>query len=125
VTIFLTTHRLDEAERVCDRVAILNKTLRMIGRPAELREHLFATTLAVRTLVPLADPDRVFGGIATVDRWHDDRGTPIILSTRIALECSATPAPISLSSGAARRPTRPSPPAPTHIRPSRRRFRRR
>jgi ABC-2 type transport system ATP-binding protein len=74
VTIFLTTHRLDEAERVCDRVAIMNTTLRMIGRPAELREQLFATTLAVRTLAPLADPDRVFGGIAAVDSWHDDRG---------------------------------------------------
>ena len=56
VTIFLTTHRLDEAERICDRVAILNTTLRMIGRPAELRERLFARTLAVRTLDPLADP---------------------------------------------------------------------
>jgi ABC-2 type transport system ATP-binding protein len=37
VTIFLTTHRLDEAERLCDRVAILNTTLRLIGRPDELR----------------------------------------------------------------------------------------
>jgi ABC-2 type transport system ATP-binding protein len=34
VTIFLTTHRLEEAERLCDRVAILNTTLRTIGRPA-------------------------------------------------------------------------------------------
>ena len=34
VTIFLTTHRLEEAERLCHRVAILNTTLRMIGRPA-------------------------------------------------------------------------------------------
>ena len=35
VTIFLTTHRLEEAERLCDRVAILNTTLRTIGRPDE------------------------------------------------------------------------------------------
>ena len=41
VTIFLTTHRLEEAERLCDRVAILNTTLRTIGRPDELREQLF------------------------------------------------------------------------------------
>ena len=34
VTIMLTTHRLEEAERLCDRVAILNTTLRTIGRPA-------------------------------------------------------------------------------------------
>jgi ABC-2 type transport system ATP-binding protein len=45
VTIFLTTHRLEEAERLCDRVAILNGTLRKIGRPDELRERLFAKTL--------------------------------------------------------------------------------
>ncbi len=42
VTIVLTTHRLDEAERMCDRVAILNTTLRTVGRPDELRERLFA-----------------------------------------------------------------------------------
>jgi ABC-2 type transport system ATP-binding protein len=33
VTIFLTTHRLEEAERLCDRVAILNTTPRTIGQP--------------------------------------------------------------------------------------------
>ena len=58
VTIFLTTHRLEEAERLCDRVAILNTTLRTIGRPDELRDQLFAKSLAVKTLDPLADPAR-------------------------------------------------------------------
>jgi ABC-2 type transport system ATP-binding protein len=72
VTIFLTTHRLDEAERLCDRVAILNTTLRTIGRPAELRERLFAKTLTVRTLIPLAEPDGVFSGLPAVDGWHQD-----------------------------------------------------
>src|SRR5260221_2250451 len=47
VTIFLTTHRLEEAERLCDRVALLNTTLRAIGRPAELRDQLFAKTLEI------------------------------------------------------------------------------
>ncbi len=56
VTIFLTTHRLEEAERLCDRVAILNTTLRTIGRPDELREQLFAQALTIRTLTPLSDP---------------------------------------------------------------------
>src|ERR1700686_3559560 len=60
VTVFLTTHRLDEAERICDRVAILNRTLRMMGRPAELRERLFSKALTARTVVPLADPAAVF-----------------------------------------------------------------
>ena len=70
VTIFLTTHRLEEAERLCDRVAILNTTLRTIGRPDELRDQLSARTLTVRTLVPLPDPGRVFGGLPAVDGWQ-------------------------------------------------------
>jgi ABC-2 type transport system ATP-binding protein len=72
VTIFLTTHRLEEAERLCDRVAILNRTLRTIGRPDELRERLFAKTLTVRTLVPLPEPGGVFAGLPAVDGWHQD-----------------------------------------------------
>jgi ABC-2 type transport system ATP-binding protein len=70
VTIFLTTHRLDEAERLCDRVAILNTTLRTIGRPDELRDQLFARTLTVSTVSPLPDPGRVFAGLPAVDGWH-------------------------------------------------------
>jgi ABC-2 type transport system ATP-binding protein len=72
VTIFLTTHRLEEAERLCDRVAILNRTLQTIGRPDELRERLFAKTLLVRTLAPLPDPGAVFDGLPGVDGWHLD-----------------------------------------------------
>jgi ABC-2 type transport system ATP-binding protein len=70
VTIFLTTHRLDEAERLCDRVAILNTTLRTIGRPAELRERLFRTSLEVRTVAALPTPERVFDGLPGVTGWE-------------------------------------------------------
>ena len=70
VTVFLTTHRLEEAERLCDRVAILNTTLRAIGRPDELREQLFSRSITVRTLAPLLDPDRVFGGVPGVTSWR-------------------------------------------------------
>ena len=76
VTIFLTTHRLEEAERLCDRVAILNTTLRTIGRPAELRERLFARTLAVNTVVPLTDPERVFAGLPGRGRLAPRRRLP-------------------------------------------------
>ena len=78
VTIFLTTHRLEEAERLCDRVAILNTTLRTIGRPEELRDRLFAKTITVRTLVPLPDPGRVFEGIPAVDGWRQDGARYVI-----------------------------------------------
>lgn len=70
VTIFLTTHRLEEAERLCDRVAILNGTLRTIGTPAELRDRLFAKTLTIVTVTPLRDPDGVFGGVPGVKGWR-------------------------------------------------------
>lgn len=80
VTIFLTTHRLEEAERLCDRVAILNTTLRTIGRPAELRDQLFAKTLTVRTLDPLGEPARVFGHLPAVDAWRQDGPVSYILA---------------------------------------------
>jgi len=80
VTIFLTTHRIEEAERLCDRVAILNTTLRTIGRPGELRDRLFAKTLAVRTVDALPDPDGVFAGLPAVDSWHRDGPAAYVLA---------------------------------------------
>jgi len=70
VTVFLTTHRLDEAERLCDRVAIMSTQLRTIGRPDELREALFSRSLAVATAAPLDQPDQVFTGLPSVQGWH-------------------------------------------------------
>jgi ABC-2 type transport system ATP-binding protein len=39
-TIFLNTHNLDEAQRICDRIAILNTKLMAIGTPAELERSV-------------------------------------------------------------------------------------
>ena len=80
VTIFLTTHRLQEAERLCNRVAILNTTLRSIGRPDELRDRLFARTLTVRTLSPLREPERVFVGLPGVQGWRPDGSAGYVLT---------------------------------------------
>ena len=70
VTVFLTTHRLDEAERLCDRVAIMNTGLRTVGRPDELRQTLFSRSLTVTIAVPLAGPDQVFAGLPAVQGWQ-------------------------------------------------------
>ncbi|MDR0372258.1 MAG: ABC transporter ATP-binding protein [Nitrososphaerota archaeon] len=35
-TIFLNTHNLDEAQRICDRVGIMNTQLKAIGKPQDL-----------------------------------------------------------------------------------------
>ncbi|HWB22935.1 MAG TPA: ABC transporter ATP-binding protein [Gaiellaceae bacterium] len=79
VTVFLTTHRLEEAERLCDRVAILNTSLRTIGRPDELRDRLFTKSLVVHTVAPLAAPEAVFA-VAGVDGWRADDPTHYVLT---------------------------------------------
>jgi ABC-2 type transport system ATP-binding protein len=79
VTVFLTTHRLDEAERLCDRVAILNTTLRTIGTPSELRERLFSKSLLIKTVADLRDAGHVFAGLPGVEGWHPDGPATYVL----------------------------------------------
>jgi len=79
VTVFLTTHRLEEAERLCDRVAILNTTLRMVGRPDELRAALFSRGLVVALGTPLAAADDVFASVDGISSWQiDARGRYVL-----------------------------------------------
>jgi ABC-2 type transport system ATP-binding protein len=92
VTIFLTTHRLAEAERLCDRVAILNTTLRTVGRTDELRDRLFTRTLTVTTVAPLADPGSVFAALPAVNGWHRDGPAGYVLA--ISDPVVATPAAV-------------------------------
>ena len=45
-TVFLTTHYLDEADALCDRIAVMDKgDLMAMGTPAELKEKYDAQTL--------------------------------------------------------------------------------
>jgi ABC-2 type transport system ATP-binding protein len=53
-TIFLNTHNLDEAQRICDRIAILNIRLRAVGTSEEL-EHLVGVRRTVIQLEQLND----------------------------------------------------------------------
>jgi ABC-2 type transport system ATP-binding protein len=46
-TIFLNTHLLDEAERVCDRVGILKTKLLTVGTPESLRKSLLDTKTVI------------------------------------------------------------------------------
>ena len=70
VTIFLTTHRLEEAERLCHRVAILNTTMLLVGRPDELRAELFTRDLKIRLRAELADPTSVFARLPGIATWE-------------------------------------------------------
>ncbi|HTZ61041.1 MAG TPA: ATP-binding cassette domain-containing protein [Thermoplasmata archaeon] len=47
-TIFLNTHNLDEAQRVCDRVGILRTRLLTIGSPSDLRARVLNKQTIVR-----------------------------------------------------------------------------
>lgn len=40
-TIFICTHNLDEADRLCDRVAVFKTRLRVVDSPAALRRQLY------------------------------------------------------------------------------------
>ena len=62
-TIFLNTHLLDEAERICDRVAILKTKLVATGSPEDLRHSL--STRKVRVQLELVD-DAVVGAVKTL-----------------------------------------------------------
>jgi len=47
-TIFLNTHNLDEAQRICDRIAILNTKLMATGTPEELERMVGERRTAVQ-----------------------------------------------------------------------------
>ena len=47
-TIFLTTHNLDEAQRVCDRVGVLKTRMLKVGSPDELRASLWGSRTTVQ-----------------------------------------------------------------------------
>ncbi|MFQ5883804.1 MAG: ATP-binding cassette domain-containing protein [Thermoplasmata archaeon] len=46
-TIFLNTHNLVEAERLCDKVGVINTKLIAIGSPKELKERFWGRTTVV------------------------------------------------------------------------------
>jgi ABC-2 type transport system ATP-binding protein len=53
-TIFLNTHNLDEAQRICDRIGVLKTSLIAVGSPEELRESLWGRKTVVH-LSKIAD----------------------------------------------------------------------
>jgi ABC-2 type transport system ATP-binding protein len=76
-TVFLTTHRLDEAEALCDRVAIVNTRLVAIGTPADIAALISPGALEVRLSEPLRDPAAVFGSVVGVRGWRNGRGAGV------------------------------------------------
>jgi ABC-2 type transport system ATP-binding protein len=51
-TIFLCTHNLDEADRLCDRIAVFNTHLLALDAPAALRRQLYGRTVVFHLREP-------------------------------------------------------------------------
>ena len=58
--IIISTHNLDEAERVADRVGVLRRRFLAVATPGELRHRLFGT----RVRITLAEDAAAFAGVA-------------------------------------------------------------
>jgi ABC-2 type transport system ATP-binding protein len=82
-TILLTTHYIEEAERLCDRVAIIDHGQVIAhGTPRELKTRSAGTT---RIEVRLAQPEQD-GALRTLDAVvdiHEFDGTYVLHSTRV------------------------------------------
>jgi len=73
-TIFLTTHNLDEAERLADRIGVLDTHLVAMDTPEALRRRLFGRHTLVRladTAPAWADVARAVPGVRSAS-WRQD-----------------------------------------------------
>jgi ABC-2 type transport system ATP-binding protein len=74
-TIFLNTHNLDEAQRICDRIGVLKTSLVAVGSPDDLRKSLWGR----KTVVYLVEVnERILGalndlGVTNVERAGANR----------------------------------------------------
>jgi ABC-2 type transport system ATP-binding protein len=57
-TVFLCTHNLDEADRLCDRIAFFKRRVIRIDAPDALRAELYGRTVEIR-VVPVPLPDHL------------------------------------------------------------------
>jgi ABC-2 type transport system ATP-binding protein len=58
-TIFICTHNLDEADRLCDRIAVFKSRLRVVDTPSGLRNQLYGRQVVFH----LADPADSFQSV--------------------------------------------------------------
>jgi ABC-2 type transport system ATP-binding protein len=91
--ILVSTHNLDEAERIADRVAVLQERLVAIDPPAALRQRLTTGRVLVRVagdpakLMKVAhrfDPEAAIDGPALAVHLRDDARTPALVAALVA-----------------------------------------
>jgi ABC-2 type transport system ATP-binding protein len=93
--ILLSTHNLDEVERVADRVAVLRGRLVASDTPTALRARLFGA----RVRVTLATPAAAFMGVLNHDGWTDVRSDDRTLSIGVDDACARAPEIVRLLVG--------------------------
>jgi len=77
-TIFLNTHNLDEAQKLCDRIGILKTHLLRIGTPKELKEAL----LGSKTVIQLEEVnDRIVAAVK-----HHTPGKVEVVDHRLVID---------------------------------------
>lgn len=64
-TIFLCTHNLDEAERLCDRIGVFKQRLIAVDAPDVLRRQLFGRQTVVQ-LAPVDQPDQLASVVSSI-----------------------------------------------------------
>jgi len=96
-TVFLCTHNLDEAERLCDRIAVLRTRLIALDTPENLRRRLFGrrTVVRLRNLapemvaavreLPFVHAVEASDGQLTVDLPDPEAQNPLLVSRLVGL----------------------------------------
>ena len=96
-TIFLNTHNLDEAQRICNRIGILNARLMAVGTPEELERSIHGrkTVIQLRQVnAPILDALKKLqvrnmireGNKLTVDVVNPEEENPDMVNAIVAAE---------------------------------------
>ena len=80
-TVFLCTHNLDEADRLCDRIAFFRRSVIRIDTPAKLRSELYGHATEFR-IVPSPSADHLVKvqAVPGVHAAHLENGSIIVAS---------------------------------------------
>ena len=78
-SVVISTHNLDEVERVADRVAVLRSRLVALDTPDALRSRLFGRRVSITLAEPAAQYEPVVRSAGTHDVTIDDRTMSIAL----------------------------------------------
>jgi ABC-2 type transport system ATP-binding protein len=80
-TVFLCTHNLDEADRLCDRIAFFRHRVIRIAKPDELRAELYGRATEIRLIPkPRAEDLARVQAVPGVHEAHLENGSIVVAS---------------------------------------------